>query len=223
VPIEARGDDELGRAAENERRGRELLGDAETGYTSAAHAGSLDGRLALVRLAAERGDFERAQLELWEIERHHPDAPTARLVTVAPQVLAAREEPDELPGEGAFTIITRHVARAAQAIDAVADQLLEVDEYGRIGADESHPAGVDREDWDVPYTPNHVHPVQVCNHGVLVLLDTEGCMWTPMARTIVEILSRALIAAGVAAHITGHCPTLEGQWRTFTADPPRPG
>ena len=42
-----------------------------------------------------------------------------------------------------------------------------------------------------------------------------------MARTIVEILSEALIEAGVAAHITGQCPTLEGHWRTFTDDTPQ--
>ena len=114
------------------------------------------------------------------------------------------------------------MARAAQAIETVTDQLLEVDEYGRIGAGDSHPDGVDREDWDVPFTPSYVHPVQVCNYGVLVCLDTEGCMWTPMARTIVEALSRALNEAGVAAHITGHCPTLEGHWRAFTDDTPQP-
>ena len=202
---------ELAEAAE--RQAHALMAEARDWYRRGAGTGSLDAALALVRLAVRDGDYEEGQWQLQDVARRHPDVPSARLVTVAPDVLGPRlslegDGVDDFPGAGTFTVISPDPQRAAAAVARVAGRLLYVDEHGAEHAEYEEPE-------DEAYTPNYLDDVKWCRFGALVSLDTKGGMWAAMGRTMVGILVEALVADGVPAHVTGYCRDLDTEWREW--------
>jgi hypothetical protein len=180
-------------------------------------AGSLEAKLALVRVAVQAGDYAEAQRRLRDTELRYADVPAAHLVTVAPDVLGPLSlEGDgdgDYPGAGTFTVISPYVQRAAAAVERVAQRLMLVDEHGVLHSDDE----LDALDRGEAYTPNYVDDVRYGQYGAIVVLDTKSWMSSAMGRTMVGVLSAALVEDGVAAHITGYCRDLDSDWAVWTA------
>jgi hypothetical protein len=160
-----------------------------------------------VRDAAADDDHEQAWSLLQDIARRHPDADPGDLVTVAPDVLgpvALDSDGDfDGPGAGCFTVLSPAPAEAAAAIARVAPRLLNVDDRGIEHSDSeiARTSGA--------YTPNYLHDIVWCDRGAKVTLDTKGSMSAPMGRTMVAILTHALVDDRVPALVTGWIPALD--------------
>ncbi len=191
---------------------------ARSWLRTSAHNGSLDGRIGLAAQHVADGEHREAQWQLQVVETHHADASPSHLVAVAPNVLGPHLRLDE-DGEAetdlfaVFTVITTHPQRAAAVLDELRDTLLEVDERGVSMPYEDR---VDAEIAETFLTPRYVAEIEASWLGARVLLDTRGCMWAAMGRTMVEIISSALADAHIPAVIGGRCAELDGQfvaWR----------
>ena len=194
-------------AAAAERRAR---------YQRAVDAGSLADALAIVRDAAVDDDAEQACSLLQDIAHRHPDAGAGDLVTVASNVLGPvaldRDEVFDGPGAGCFTVLSPAPADAAAAIARAAPRLLNVDDRGI-----EHPDS-DTADTSGAYTPNYLHDILWCDRGAQVTLDTKGTMSAPMARTMVAILTHALVEDRVPALVTGWIPALDDSMTRWDND-----
>jgi hypothetical protein len=194
-------------AAEAERTILAAAGERQARYQRAVDAGSLTDALAIVRDAAADDDHEQAWALLQDIARRHRDADPADLVTVAPDVLGPvpldSDASFDGPGAGCFTVLSPVPAQAAAAIARVAPQLLNVDDRGV-----EHPDS-DAAEASGAYTPNYLHDIRWCDRAAQVMLDTKGAISAPMARTMVAILTDALIDHAVPALISGWIPALD--------------
>jgi hypothetical protein len=216
-----------GPAADSAGRIAEIASEAEraivaasaerlTRYQRAVDAGSLTDALVVVRDAAADDDHEQAWLLLQDVARRNPDADPGGLVTVAPDILGPVDlESDgdfDGPGAGCFTVLSPGPAAAAAAIARVAPRLLNVDDRGNEHPDSDTAAASDA------YTPNFLHGVVWCDRGAQVALDTKGSMSAPMARTMVAILSQALVENRVPGLITGWIPGLDDSMARWDND-----
>jgi hypothetical protein len=194
-------------AAEAERAILAAAAERQARYQRAVDAGSLADALAVARDAAAADDHEQAWSLLQDIARRHRHADPADLVTVAQDVLGPIPlDSDALfdgPGAGCFTVLSPVPAEAAAAIARVAPRLLNVDERGI-----EHPDSTTALASEL-YTPNYLHDILWCNRAVQVTLDTKGAISAPMARTMVAILTDALIDHRVPALIAGWIPALD--------------
>jgi hypothetical protein len=103
-------------------------------------------------------------------------------------------------------------AEAAAGISRVALRVLNVDDRG-----------IEHPDWDAAndcgfYTPNFLHDIVWCDRGARVTLDTTGSMSAPMGRTLVAILTHALVENRVPALITGWIPALDDSMTRWDND-----
>lgn len=185
-------------------------------YERAVDAGSLTDALVVVRDAAVDDDHEQAWSLLQDVARRHPDADPGGLVTVAPDILGPVDLDSDGdfdgPGAGCFTVLSPAPAAAAAAIARVAPRLLNVDDRGTEHPDYDTAATSDA------YTPNFLHGVVWCDRGAQVTLDTKGSMSAPMARTMVAILSQALVENRAPALITGWIPELDDSMSRWDND-----
>jgi hypothetical protein len=194
-------------AAEAERAIVAAATERQARYQRAVDTGSLADALAIVRDAAAADDHEQAWSLLQDIARRYPEADPSDLVTVAPGVLGpVALDSDGVfdgPGAGCFTVLSPAPAEAAAAIARVAPRLLNVDDRGieHLDRDTAETSGA--------YTPNYLHDIVCCDRGVQVMLDTKGSMSAPMGRTMVGILTQALIDDLVPAVVTGWIPALD--------------
>jgi len=194
-------------AAESERAILAAAAERQARYRQAVDGGSLTDALAIARDAAADEDHEQAWSWLQDIARRHRDADPADLVTIAPDVLGPVSLDSHAhfhaPGAGCFTVLSPVPAQAAAAMARVAPRLRNVDDRG-IEHPDSHTA-----DASGFYTPNHLDDIRWCNRAAQVLLDSKGSISAPMARTMLAILTDALIADRVPALITGRIPALD--------------
>ncbi|HEX6457279.1 MAG TPA: hypothetical protein VF032_00055 [Thermoleophilaceae bacterium] len=194
-------------AAEAERTILAAAAERQARYQRTVDAGSLAGALAIVRDAAAADDHEQAWALLQDIASRHRDADPADLVTVAQDVLGPvpldSDADFDGPGAGCFTVLSPVPAQAAAAIARVAPRLLNVDDRG-IEHPDSDAAGASGA-----YTPNYLHDIRWCDRAAQVALDTKGAISAPMGRTMVAILTDALVDDRVPALITGWIPTLD--------------
>jgi hypothetical protein len=176
-------------------------------YQRAIDPDSLADTLAIVRDATVDDDHEQAWLLLGDIARRHPDADPHDLVTVAPDVLGPidldSDEDFDGPEAGCFTILSPAPADAAAALARVARRLLNVDDQG-IEHDDSEIARAADS-----YTPNYVHDIVWCDRAAQVTLDTKGSISAPMARTMIAIITDALVDQKAPALVTGWIPALD--------------
>jgi hypothetical protein len=197
-----------------ERRAQALRREAREWYRRGALAGSLDATLALARIAVQDGDYEEGQWQLRDGKRRHEGVRPGRLVAVAPDALGPLsldgDGDADWPGAGVFTVISAHPRRAAVAIERVANRLMDVDEHGVLHAPDEDYAGD-------AYTPNYLHTLQWCDRGVMVVLDTKGWMSAAMGRTMIGILTDALVTDCVPAVITGYRGDLKSEWNDWEA------
>jgi hypothetical protein len=202
-------------AREAERAIAAATGERQAWYQRAVEADSLADALAIVRDAAADDDHEQAWLLLEDIARRHPEADPNDLVTIAPDVLgpvALDSDGDfDGPGAGCFTVLSPAPAAAAAAVARIAPRLLNVDDRGieHHDSETARTAGF--------YTPNYLHAVAWCDRGAQVMLDTKGSISTAMARTMLAIITHALIDNRVPALVTGWIPALQprmGRWDT---------
>jgi hypothetical protein len=174
-------------AREAERAIAARAAERQERYQRAIDAESLADAIAIVRDAAADDDHEQAWLLLGDIVRRHPDAKPQDLVTVAPDVLGPvaldSEEDFDGPGAGCFTILSPAPADAAAALANVAPRLLNVDEQG-----------TEHDDSD---------------RAAQVTLDTKGSISAPMARTMIAIITDALVDQKAPALVTGWIPALD--------------
>ncbi|HEX6654496.1 MAG TPA: hypothetical protein VF072_17240 [Thermoleophilaceae bacterium] len=193
--------------AEAERATADEAAERQARYERAVDAGSLAGALAVVRDAAAAEDHEQAWSFLEDTARRHPDADPGDLVTVAPDVLGPipldGDGAFDGPGAGTFTVLSPAPGEAAAAMDRIGHRLLLVDENGTEHAD------IDAADASGAYTPNYLHDIAWCDRGVTVMLDTKGVMSAPMARTMIGVITRALVEDRVPALVTGWTPALD--------------
>jgi hypothetical protein len=203
-------------AGEAERAIVAAAAERQARYRRAVEAGAVADALVVVCDAAVDDDHEQAWSLLQDVARRHPDADPGSLVTVAPDILGPVDLDSDGdfdgPGAGCFTVLSPAPSAAAAAIARVAIRLLNVDERG-----------IEHPDWDAAndsgfYTPNYLHGVGWCDRGVQVTLDTKGAMSAPMARTMVAILSRALVENRVPALITGWIPDLDDSMTRWAND-----
>jgi hypothetical protein len=193
-------------ALDIEAHAHSLLADARTLYRRSYLERNLDATLALVRLAVEDREYDRAQVGLFDARRLHEAEPAERFVTVANDVLGPYVP---LDGDGvgdstdAFFAISPEPERAAAAFDRVAQRLMEVNDNGEIqtSADterlyEANPGQ------DPPYTPNYVGDATWNRYGAALGVDTKGSITAAMGRKMVAILVAALVDDGIAAHLT---------------------
>ena len=155
-----------------ETRARTLLAQAREAYQRGFEARSLDALHALIRLKVADGDYARAQWLMEYVPDYLSDHPDGPLVSVAPDVLGRGvaldgDDADDVVGAGTFTVIACEPGRATAVLASVSEQLMSVDENGKILAPGEPP------DDDV-YTPNFVFDVKICPFGAEVALDTKG-------------------------------------------------
>ena len=211
---------ELLRQARNaESVARERLAEASRLTRLAYEVGSVDALHELVRLRVKEGNVVEAQWLLRNAS-HQSALPRDQSVTIAPDVAGPAWADNgsgnfDWPGAGMFTVIADDPARAAAALSRVAGELMLVDEHGTVYADiEEVEAVAERYSeegrWDIPYTPNFVFDVRWSQFGAEVTVDTKGTMTAAMARSMAELIARALRENGVAAHVTGWRPELGG-------------
>ena len=185
-----------------------------------AKEGDIDAVNGLARLWVGLQDYNAAQRDLAAAAERFAATASARLVSVAPDLLGVSLD---LGGDGAsdtdggadaeFTVISPFPDRAAAALARIAYRLLDVDENGvEMPAEERDRAGLDRGE---AYTPNYVSDVEIAPVGARLRLDTKGAMWSAMGTTIVAILTDALSTDRVPAHIVGTCPHLEAAFKTW--------
>jgi hypothetical protein len=164
---------------EAERATVAAVTERQTRYQRAVDAGSLPDALEVVRDAAADDDHEQAWSLLQDIARRHPDADPGDLVSVAPDVLGPVDlDSDEVfdgPGAGCFTVLSPAPAKAAAAVARVAPRLLNVDDRGVVWSD----------------------------RGAQVMLDTKGAMSAAMGRTMIAIITGALVDDRVPALVAG--------------------
>jgi hypothetical protein len=183
----------------------QLTAEARRLFDTSARGGSLDGMLALARLAvADGASFGWAQNLLAEVARRLAHLPGRAAVIVAPDVLGPNLRLDDSDSEDerdpVFTVVSPDPERAAETLDRVSGELMCVDEHGR--------AGVDRSDGE-SYTPNYAAPVMIGAFGAQLRLDTKGWMSSKMGRTMTELVANALVTDGVPAVLAGDVENLE--------------
>ena len=198
-------------AADMEGRARQQMRDARAWFERGMYAGSLDARLAVVRLMVADRKYGYAQLFLREALANHPSVPADRFVTVAPDVLggglALDSDGGHDEGDAVFTIIAAYPDRAAAAVARVAPRLMDVDEFGVEKSYELRERELQPGD-EEPYTPNYLSDVRWNQYGALVHLDTKGGLAAAMGRAMVAILVDALVADAIPAHVAGECRDL---------------
>ena len=91
-------------------------------------------------------------------------------------------------------------------------RLLNVDDRGI-----EHPDS-DAADAADAYTPNYLHDIVWCDRGAQVSLDTKGSMSAAMARTMVAVLTQALVENRVPALVTGWIPALDDSMTRWDHD-----
>lgn len=186
----------------------------------AANEGDIDAVNGLARLCVGLQDYDAAQRGLAAAAERFADTASARLVSVAPDLLGPGLE---LGGDGAgdtdggadaeFTVISPSPDRAAAALGRIAYRLSDVDEHGvEMSFEDRLRHGLDRSE---AYTANYVSDVEIAAAGARLRLDTKGAMWSAMGTTIVAILTDALSTDRVPAHIVGMCPDLAAAFETW--------
>jgi hypothetical protein len=192
------------------------VAERQARYERAVDAGGLADALAIVRDAAADDDHEQAWSLLQDIARRHPEADPGDLVTVAPDVMGPvaldSDGAFDAPGAGCFTVLSPAPADAAAAMVRVGPRLLNVDDRGI-----EHP-DIDTANTSGAYTPNYLHDIAWCDRGVRVMLDTKGSMSAPMGRTMVGIITRALVDDRVPALLTGWIPALDARMTRWKSD-----
>jgi hypothetical protein len=193
------------------------VAERQARYERAVDAGSLADALAIVRDAAADDDHEQAWSLLQDIARRHPEADPGDLVTVAPDVMGPvaldSDGAFDGPGAGCFTVLSPAPAdAAAAAMVRVGPRLLNVDDRGI-----EHPDS-DTAETSGAYTPNYLHDIAWCDRGARVMLDTKGSMSAPMGRTMVGIITRALVDDRVPALVTGWIPALDARMTRWKSD-----
>lgn len=200
-------------AHEAERAGVAATAERQERYQRAIDADSVPDALAVIRDAAVGNDYEQAWLLLKDLGQRHPDPYPNHLVTVAPDVLGPvsldSDGTFDGPGAGCFTVLSPDPAKATAAVARIAARLLNVDDRGTEHSDSeiARTAGA--------YTPNYLHDLLWCDRGTLVMLDTKGTMPAPMARAMLDIITRALLDERVPALITGWIAALSSEMKPW--------
>ena len=181
---------------------RHLLADLQV-LEHAAHNGSQAAVDCLVRAHSVMGRYEAATAVLAAAaQTGYAEAPA--LVTVAPDALGPDLPLDgdghaEMGGDVYFTVISPDPAGAAAAFARARARLGDVDERGVVMSDEERDeAGIA---WDEYYTPNWVSDVECCDVGARLRVDTKGVMWAAMGRSMLQLLSDALIQDRIPGHL----------------------
>ena len=107
----------------------------------------------------------------------------------------------ELRGMG-FAVLTPQSELAAEALRSVQRIFGLVAEDGRILTEEQV-----MDAYEDLYTPNYVHDVeQLPGIGAAIVLDTKGVTFPDMGRTMLRLITEALVARGVRATIAYYVP-----------------
>jgi hypothetical protein len=195
-------------AGEAERAIVAAVAERDARYQRAVDAGSLADALAIVRDAAADDDHEQAWSLLQDIARRHPDAdPGRRPGHRRPGRPGSRGPRQRRRFRRARSrVLHRPVAspcagrRCHRPRGPTPAQRRRPRYRALRQRDRAHLGGL---------TPNYLHDIVWCDRGAQVTLDTKGSMSAPMGRTMVAILTHALVDDRVPALVTGWIPALD--------------
>ncbi len=172
-------------------------------YRKAANLGDTLASLDAARIAAERGDPDKARAWLDHAEKLNSGQP---LVGRSYDVLGTDDRGKPIAfdsddcnwGGAAFAVIVRDGPAAAVALEPLLETFMLVAADGEVLVEEDESG--DR------WTPSYVAPLEVRDSAVLITMDVKGEMLASMGRTFVRLISDALLAAGMTAQIAGWRP-----------------
>lgn len=215
-----------GLVAQAIERARDSLHDVRRRLEPAAARGSTTATNALAGLHVGLREYEQAQLALAAAECRVGSAHSGCLVATAAGLLEPgldAEDDGSWPLSSSyaeFTVITPHPDRAAASLARIRPRLYDIDERGmEMSMDARAQAGLPLDEY---YTPNWVSDVETCEVAARLMLDTKGAMWSALQRTIVSIITEALIADNVPAHIIGVCPDLHHRFKNWPSGKSEP-
>lgn len=158
----------------------------------------------LIAEAAGRRDYAEARRLLTGVG--FPD-----FVSVSPEFFRDAWE-EERAGDPRFLVITPDHRLAAPVMARAAGKFMQIGDDGRL-----YPTYESAMEAD--YSPNWVSDVYLRDEGLYVTTDCKGTFSPEMVSTMLDVLVRGFVEAGIPAHITDHHVPLNGEfWELIEQD-----